>query len=42
MSADLKQLVLAEARAAGFDTARVTTPAASGDRFTGAYEYSSE
>ena len=28
MTADLKHLVLAEARAAGFDTARVTTPAA--------------
>src|SRR5262249_17724451 len=30
MRADLKQLVLAEARAAGFDAARVTTPAAAG------------
>ncbi len=30
MGADLKQLVLAEARAAGFDAARVTTPAAAG------------
>jgi len=30
MSASLKELVLAEARAAGFDTARVTTPAALG------------
>jgi len=30
MSTHLKELVLAEARAAGFDTARVTTPAASG------------
>ena len=30
MGTDLKQLVLAEARAAGFDTARVTTPAAAG------------
>jgi epoxyqueuosine reductase len=30
MSANLKELVLAEARAAGFDTARVTTPAAIG------------
>jgi epoxyqueuosine reductase len=30
MKADLKQLVLAEARAAGFDAARVTTPAAAG------------
>jgi hypothetical protein len=28
MTANLKQLVLAEARAAGFDAARVTTPAA--------------
>jgi epoxyqueuosine reductase len=30
MSANLKQLVLSEARAAGFDAARVTTPAAIG------------
>ena len=30
MSTKLKELILAEARAAGFDTARVTTPAASG------------
>ena len=30
MTATLKQLVLAEARAAGFDVARVTTPAAIG------------
>ena len=30
MSATLKELVLTEARAAGFDTARVTTPAAIG------------
>jgi epoxyqueuosine reductase len=30
MNANLKELVLAEARAAGFDTARVTTPAAAG------------
>jgi epoxyqueuosine reductase len=30
VSADLKQIVLSEARAAGFDTARVTTPAAIG------------
>ena len=30
MSANLKELVLAEARAAGFDAARVTTPAAAG------------